>query len=777
MPKHRKRGLRREASENSHPLISVCMIVKNEEDNIERCLASVKPVVDEIVVVDTGSTDRTVEVAQRLGASIHHFGWVDDFAAARNEALAHATGQWILQIDADEELSRNGARTIRKVVSEAPSRCWGYYIPEEVYYQQDGNKSLNLAYRLLLFRNHPDLRYRYRIHENIHYSGKAPQPDFLLNDDVLVYHHGYLADAEEMNKKQERNQRLLSVALAENPDDAFNQFNLGKHYYSTGRHTEAVEPLRRAVALCRNPAAGFFVSSYAMLVVSLAQAGMASDVPPTIAEAERRIPAPTADFLCNAGSACQTIGSIEQAMNYYQRAIDVGPARSSSGSDPATYTWRPRFGLGFIYETLGYLASAQTFYEEALTYAPDSPLLNCRLAKVALGQNAPARSLQFVRQALQATVISEEICLELLEICEALADLAGAGGAQMPDLDESAGVLLRRIKPTPELGARLSGACSRFGQYELGVAAAGATLDRHEDALARVNRGYCYFALGRHQEASEDFGAAMASPSSDPQVLARLNGASTYPRQSDRTPSGPAPSAANSNNAPSDEPSSTPSLLASIIIPVSGGIEHTKRCIEAIADNTPEDLYEVIIVDNASTDGTRDFLSLLSGDVNIISNTENLGFLAACGQGAQAANGKYLVLLSNRAEPQKGWLENLTSLAESDSSIAVVGAKIIRPGGALLEAGAIAFSNGSLSQFGDGANPSDPGVNVIREIDFCSATSVLVRRDVWSEIGGFDTAYQQELYGAADLCFAVRKGGYRVLYQPATTIVYHEEAV
>ena len=97
-----------------NPRLSVCMIVRDEERNLPRCLKSVKSIADEIIVVDTGSQDNTVLVAKELGADVYYFEWCDDFAAARNESLKHATGDWIFQIDADEELLPDSVSVLRK---------------------------------------------------------------------------------------------------------------------------------------------------------------------------------------------------------------------------------------------------------------------------------------------------------------------------------------------------------------------------------------------------------------------------------------------------------------------------------------------------------------------------------------------------------------------------------------------------------------------------------------------------------------------------------------
>lgn len=714
----------RQGNTMKRPTISACMIVRDEEANLERCLKSVRSVADEIVVVDTGSRDGTVEIARRYGAKVSHFEWCDDFAAARNAALENATGDWILQIDADEELTPEAASKMRKVVSGAKSRCWGFHVPERVHYMREGIPAFNLAYRLLLFRNHPKLRYCYRIHENILYTGEGPKPEFLFTDDLVVEHHGYMLGEEQLKEKQERNRRLLLQVVKDEPDDPFHQFNLGKHYYGTGKPAEAVEPLQRAVTQCRDATTSYLVDAYAMLAVALSQTGRGDEVPAVIAEAEGRLPVLTADFLCSAGSAYQASGQLEQALAYFQRAIDAGKVRTASGSDPGTHTWRPRFGIGIINEAMGNLERARSSYEEALTFFPTSPLLHCRMAKVTARSNQPEQALEHVKRALQADIVLQELLVEMLEVCEVFADAVAAGRISLADIQEVGAALVQRIEPTVELGARLSGACSRFGQHERGIIAASATLEKGEDVMARVNRGFCYFALGRYQEAADDFDAAIAAAPDDPSILANVGSMIEQLQKAEAPPlksqpgvasqAGDAPRRQSLNDVclmlyqqqkaygwlngkatfrrPSSEAtpataSNDDGLLASIILAVSDGVARTQRCLEAIIENTPENAYEVVIVDNGSTDGIKDFLKLLDGDVRIITSQSRLSFEEACAQGARAAEGQYLVFLNNDAQPQKDWLAHLVASAESEAPGGTIDAKLVYPFGTAQETG------------------------------------------------------------------------------------------
>src|ERR1700677_545449 len=144
--------------------LSLCMIVKNEERNLPRCLDSVRGLAGECIVVDTGSTDGTLRIAAGYGAEVVPFDFkIVDFAAARNHALARASGQWILMLDADETLDRAAAPMIEKLV--APEENAGYFL--ERFNSSSASASPTTDYVVRLFPNRPDHRYRGRVHETV----------------------------------------------------------------------------------------------------------------------------------------------------------------------------------------------------------------------------------------------------------------------------------------------------------------------------------------------------------------------------------------------------------------------------------------------------------------------------------------------------------------------------------------------------------------------------------------------------------------------------------
>jgi len=211
---------------------------------------------------------------------------------------------------------------------------------------------------------------------------------------------------------------------------------------------------------------------------------------------------------------------------------------------------------------------------------------------------------------------------------------------------------------------------------------------------------------------------------------------------------------------------------ATIIIPVYNQIVLTRACLESLKANTPAGLYEVIIIDNASEGDTKDHLNSSPVSARIISNKTNLGFVDACNQGAAAATTPYLVFLNNDTLPQSGWLENLIYTIEHTPKVGAVGAKLLYPDGRLQEAGGVVFRDGTSKNFGRNDDPAKPEYNRMVEVDYCSGACLLVRKDLFDSVGGFDKRYAPAYYEETDLCFALRKLGYKVIYQPQSTIIH-----
>jgi tetratricopeptide (TPR) repeat protein len=232
--------------------LSACLIVKNEEKHLERCLKSVKPIVDEIVVVDTGSTDRTVEIAEKYGAKIGHFEWCDDFSAARNESLRLATGDWALWIDADEELDEGSFHQMREAVMRPQFAGYYFQIINLMDAQVQASTYVHTAIRL--FRIIPGVEFTGRIHEQIigGFKDRGMVPATLTKG--VLRHYGYQQASMVEKDKINRTISMLQKEVEEFPHEPFHWFNLANAYSVASMTSSAEQAARKCVELIEKDA-------------------------------------------------------------------------------------------------------------------------------------------------------------------------------------------------------------------------------------------------------------------------------------------------------------------------------------------------------------------------------------------------------------------------------------------------------------------------------------------------------------------------------------------
>ena len=211
----------------------------------------------------------------------------------------------------------------------------------------------------------------------------------------------------------------------------------------------------------------------------------------------------------------------------------------------------------------------------------------------------------------------------------------------------------------------------------------------------------------------------------------------------------------------------------SIVIPVYNEFDYTYCCLKSILNNTKDVSYEVLIANDCSTDITTRIEEIVE-NVKLVTTEKNVRFLLNCNNAAKYAKGKYILFLNNDTQVQDNWLEPLVSLIESDEKIGTVGSKLVYPDGLLQEAGGIVWKDASAWNYGHRCNAEDPEYNYVKEADYISGAGIMIRHDLWKEIGGFDERFVPAYYEDTDLAFEVRKHGYKVMYQPLSVIVHFE---
>ncbi|MFM8365580.1 MAG: glycosyltransferase, partial [Verrucomicrobiota bacterium] len=226
------------------PPLTLCMIVRNEERHLARCLESVKQIAGQMIVVDTGSTDSTVSIAKDFGAEVRSFEWCGDFSAARNASLAPATGRWILVLDADEWLAEPHAERVGELSRGEPLHAYDLI-----------QKSTTAAGEILrnsmvrLFPNRPGIRYEHKIHEDV-MGGLRHEGVPILKTDIEIEHSGYV-DAGVLAAKARRNRSILEALVAEGcppEQEPHMRFNLARTFYDDGEIAAALGQFEWCVA-------------------------------------------------------------------------------------------------------------------------------------------------------------------------------------------------------------------------------------------------------------------------------------------------------------------------------------------------------------------------------------------------------------------------------------------------------------------------------------------------------------------------------------------------
>jgi glycosyltransferase involved in cell wall biosynthesis len=227
----------------SAPTLSLCLIVKNEAANLPRCLESARGLVDEMVIVDTGSTDKTVAIAERFGARVLHHAWQNDFGLARNVGLEAATGEWILHLDADEELDAESADRLKPFLAQTEAD--GVLVQMQHRVSAAGLTDLLESSEVRLFRNSPQHRFEMNLHTQIlpsiqRHGGRV------VASDLRIWHYGYLqTTAQGGVDRGQRNLALLEQAVAKSPEDAYSVAKLGQTHFLLGNDAIAEAHLLR----------------------------------------------------------------------------------------------------------------------------------------------------------------------------------------------------------------------------------------------------------------------------------------------------------------------------------------------------------------------------------------------------------------------------------------------------------------------------------------------------------------------------------------------------
>lgn len=360
-------GLQTPSVGNGKPTVSLTMIVRNEEKNLADCLRPIADLFDEIIVVDTGSTERTKEIALQAGAKVFDFPWVDSFAAARNESLRHATGQWIFWMDADDRIDEDNCRKLRELFARLPHGQMVCYDMKVACVPQEEGDSPMVVDHVRLFPNHPSIRWQYRVHEQI-LGAVRSQGGTVEFTDIVIRHVGY-CDKVVHKRKGERNLRLLQMDNEVHPDDPYILFNLGSALQEFGRLDESIQMCRRSLELS-HPSDSIVRKLYADICQSQRLLGDNQAALKTCQDGRAYYPHDV-DLLWEEAHVRHSLGDLQGALGCIDLLLQGREGEDYFASvDQGKKGFKARFKMGCWLKEAGQLREAEEQWRQARHEAP-----------------------------------------------------------------------------------------------------------------------------------------------------------------------------------------------------------------------------------------------------------------------------------------------------------------------------------------------------------------------------------------------------------------------
>ena len=414
--------------------ISLCMIVRNEDRVLGDCLASAAPFFKEMILVDTGSTDRTVEIAEAAGAKVLHMEWPDSFAEARTESLRHATGRWIFWMDADDTLPWPDGEELLRAVLHAPPDVVAFIVP--VQFVENGAPSGTRVDHVKLFRNIRTVRFEGRIHEQVLPTIRRARPDGEIRRcSAVVLHSGYDTSPEGQERKRKRDMHLLRLDYRERPKHPFVRFNIGMTYHYLGDHPRAVRWLRRCLDVSP-PTESHVRKAYSLLGLSLRELGQSEEAVRTMEQGLKAVGgdaelsfhiAATLALTADAGNADAPDAAaartklLNRAKGHYERCLSSEPSAYFSSMDPAILGYKAQHNLAGVCQALGLYPEARDHWRKAMETAPDFTPSAFSLFDAAAAQGDFATAREMVQRVEQ----TEGPGLNSLSMQAKLADIVG----------------------------------------------------------------------------------------------------------------------------------------------------------------------------------------------------------------------------------------------------------------------------------------------------------------------------------------------------------------
>jgi len=374
-------------------LLSLCMIVRNEESLLPRCLESVKDLADEIVIVDTGSTDRTKEIARQYTDKIYDFAWTNNFAEARNESLRHATGKWILVLDADEYVSsETDKKELRRFLEQTEADNSVYMLPILNVLGDGDNLGYKETLSTRLFPNHRGIHYIRPIHEQL----TASYPFEYKRYNFYIYHTGYMDKRVEEKRKAERNWGIFRDVVGSSAVDPYYYFCIGNEYRRDEDYNKALYHYEKAYKK-GDPRLPWFPHCLDAMITIQLKLNRVTDACRLISEAIQHYPA-YPDFLCLEGLVLLHFGFHERAIRNFETCIQLADKLGAQNQSVCLVS--PDYGYAIPFEKLADIYTMRMdqhkmvyYYVKQLQANPAKTDTAVKLA-ILLGRYEPPQAVQ-----------------------------------------------------------------------------------------------------------------------------------------------------------------------------------------------------------------------------------------------------------------------------------------------------------------------------------------------------------------------------------------------
>lgn len=347
--------------------VSLCMIVKDEEEYLPKCLASINDIVDEIVIVDTGSSDKTVEIAKNFGAKVYYFKWSNNFSEARNESLKYATKDWIFILDADDELTLESKENFKMLLSSELDEKAIYHFETLSYYGSSIEKD-NIAVNLnpRLFKNNRGIHYEGEVHNQLISS----EGDYnAVCKEIKIHHYGYIDKRIVSKDKRNRNIYILNEQIKKNPNNGFAYFNLGNEYGALDDMNKALEYYYKAYESF-NPRTGYSSLLILRIIISNLRLRHYDEALKFVDIGVLHYPECT-DFYFYQALILKELDRPTLQIKALEKCIELGEPPSELKFVLGTWSYRAYYELGKIYMKYKDYYTAYDYYIDALKFKPD----------------------------------------------------------------------------------------------------------------------------------------------------------------------------------------------------------------------------------------------------------------------------------------------------------------------------------------------------------------------------------------------------------------------